>query len=553
MSFKSRFLLIGAIFLLGYGLLVWIAGSTLMRVMINGPLYRQVVQDKDVIADILPPPKYIVEPYLLAHQMVAAKDAGAREQQWLGFQKARALYEQRHAYWLERMQGEGVSRALALELNERSHQSATRFFEIVEKELRPLLEDRANPAASREAAVQLLEGRLDALFADHRAAIQKAVEAAQAQVALHEREAAEAVASGRTRAIVVSLVFLGVVMLAAFLILRSVLASLGQITERMRSMAQADADLSARLGIESRDEVGALARWIDAFVEKIAGLVRAVKKSSISLRSTATEMAATSHEQEATVNSFGAASTQIAAAVKEISATGSELVQTMNEVAQVARDSAQIAAKGRSRLAEMQVAMQHLTQSSGSISGRLEAINVKARDITGVVTTITKVADQTNLLSVNAAIEAEKAGEYGRGFLVVAREIRRLADQTAGATLDIEQTVQQMQGAVSAGVMEMDKFAAQVHRSVDDVAAIGGQLGQIIERVELLTERFGSVSEGMSSQNVGARQISDAMGSLSENVKSTARSLSEFTQAADEMKSAVDGLKGELSRFHLED
>jgi methyl-accepting chemotaxis protein WspA len=325
------------------------------------------------------------------------------------------------------------------------------------------------------------------------------------------------------------------------------------ITARVRQMAEADADLSARLGIEGEGEVGRLAHWIDAFVAKIAGLVRAVKKSSISLRSTATEMAATSHEQEATIASFGASTTQIAAAVKEITATGAELATTMNEVGQVARDSAAIAVEGRTSLADMQSAMQSLSGSSASISAKLEAIREKARDITGVVTTITKVADQTNLLSVNAAIEAEKAGEYGRGFLVVAREIRRLADQTASATLDIEHTVQQMQGAVSTGVMEMDKFSAQVRRSVEEVDGIGGKLGQIIERVELLTDRFAHVSEGMQSQNLGARQINEAMGGLTDNVKTTARSLSEFTAAAEDMKGAVEALKGELGRFQLED
>ena len=96
------------------------------------------------------------------------------------------------------------------------------------------------------------------------------------------------------------------------------------------------------------------------------------------------------------------------------------------------------------------------------------------------MTTITKVADQTNLLSINAAIEAEKAGEYGLGFLVVAREIRRLADMTAVATLNIQRMVKEMQYSVSAGVMEMDKFSEQVRKVVGEVGHIGGQLGQII-------------------------------------------------------------------------
>ena len=117
-------------------------------------------------------------------------------------------------------------------------------------------------------------------------------------------------------------------------------------------------------------------------------------------------------------------------------------------------------------------------------ASKLSVISERAGNINLVVTTITKVADQTNLLSINAAIEAEKAGEYGLGFLVVAREIRRLADQTAVATLDIERMVKEMQYSVSAGVMEMDKFSDQVRQGVGEVGHIGEQLGQIISAVQ---------------------------------------------------------------------
>ena len=131
--------------------------------------------------------------------------------------------------------------------------------------------------------------------------------------------------------------------------------------------------------------------------------------------------------------------------------------------------------------------MRQVTEASGVISAKLAVLNEKAGNINQVVTTITKVADQTNLLSLNAAIEAEKAGEYGRGFAVVATEIRRLADQTAVATCDIEQMVKEMQTAVSAGVMGMDKFSEEVRRGAQDVQQIGTQLGSIIQQVQALT------------------------------------------------------------------
>ena len=133
--------------------------------------------------------------------------------------------------------------------------------------------------------------------------------------------------------------------------------------------------------------------------------------------------------------------------------------------------------------------MRQVMDAAGSINAKLAVLNEKAGNINQVVTTITKVADQTNLLSLNAAIEAEKAGEYGRGFAVVATEIRRLADQTAVATYDIEQMVKEIQSAVSAGVMGMDKFSEEVRRGMQEVQQVGGQLSQIIQQVQALAPR----------------------------------------------------------------
>ena len=193
--------------------------------------------------------------------------------------------------------------------------------------------------------------------------------------------------------------------------------------------------------------------------------------------------------------------------------------------------------------------MRQLAESTGSIGSKLSVISERAANINLVVTTITKVADQTNLLSINAAIEAEKAGEYGLGFLVVAREIRRLADQTAVATLDIERMVKEMQYSVSAGVMEMDKFSEQVRQVVSEVQHIGGQLGQIIAAVQGLDQRFDQVTEGMRVQSQGAEQIREAMLRLSEGANQTSVSLREFNKATDHLREAVGGLKEEVSRF----
>ena len=302
---------------------------------------------------------------------------------------------------------------------------------------------------------------------------------------------------------------------------------------------------------ECPDESGDLLRALDSMTADLNALVGQVRTASVELSSTATELSATSRQQEEVVASFGASSAEIAAAVREIDATTQELSREMEHVNEVASATAALAKDGRVQLEAMEGAMQSLDRATAGVADRLAAINEKAVNIGGVVTTITKVAEQTNLLSVNAAIEAEKAGEYGRGFLVVAREIRRLADQTGQATLDIERMVKEMQGAVSSGVMEMDRFSEQVRRNVTDARSIGRSMTDIIGSVDESSRSFGTVREGMRSQAAGAGQISEAMATLSSNAKATADAVREFGRAAVDLQRSIGTLKAAIAAFQL--
>jgi len=308
-------------------------------------------------------------------------------------------------------------------------------------------------------------------------------------------------------------------------------------------------DLTASCDGKAPGEAGMLLQAIRKMTTDLRSLIGRIQRSSVALMSTATEISATSKQQEQTVYDYGASTNEAAAAVNEISATSQELLRTMNEVNQLVRQTTQMASTGQESLGGMDRTMRQLAESTGSIGAKLSVISERAANINLVVTTITKVADQTNLLSINAAIEAEKAGEYGLGFLVVAREIRRLADQTAVATLDIERMVKEMQYSVSAGVMEMDKFSEQVRQVVSEVQLIGGQLGQIIKAVQGLDQRFDQVTEGMRVQSQGADQIREAMHRLSDGANQTSVSLREFNKATDHLREAVGGLKEEVSRF----
>jgi len=280
--------------------------------------------------------------------------------------------------------------------------------------------------------------------------------------------------------------------------------------------------------------------FINQFVKPLAAQVQ---QSGIQVTTSATQIAGSGKQLEATVTEQVAATNQVVATAKEIAATSGQLVHTIEGVAAMSQVTASAASGGQKDLRRMETTMRTLANATSSICGKLGTISEKANNINSVVTTITKVADQTNLLSLNAAIEAEKAGEHGLGFAVVAREIRRLADQSAIATLDIESMVKQMQSAVSTGVMEMDKFTQEVSLSVEDVRNISLQIAAVIEQVQSLTPRFAVVNEGMEAQSLAAGQISEAMIQLSEASGQTAESVREINRAIEQLNSAANGLR----------
>ena len=310
-------------------------------------------------------------------------------------------------------------------------------------------------------------------------------------------------------------------------------------------------DLRADVGETSDDETGALLNAIQTMTNDLRGLIGRIQNSSVTLIDIATTMQHTSAEQQQVVAQYGSSTSQAVASVKQISATSQELARTMNDVNTMAASTGTKAQESSANLTNMEATMRQLEKTTASFGEKLSTINERATKINVVVSTMAKVADQTNLLSINASIEAEKAGKHGLGFLVVASEISRLADQTGTAALNIERMVSEMQVSVSAGVKEMANFAGQVRGGVREIGDVSVKLGEIISAVQNITSRFGEVTQGMSAQSQGADQIREAMVRLSEGANRTAESLTEFNTATSHLRGAVGDLKDEVSRFTI--
>ena len=311
----------------------------------------------------------------------------------------------------------------------------------------------------------------------------------------------------------------------------------------------ASGDLTGRITVTGGDAVGQLGEGLATMFDNLRKLIDNVQKAGIQVTTSATEIAASAKQQEATGIEQARTSVEVLATSKEIAVNSAQLLKTMRDATAVADYTTSATADAQTNLHGMNGTMQRMVAATDSISAKLAALSEKASNINSVLTTITKVADQTNILSLNAAIEAEKAGEAGRGFSVVATEIRRLADQTSVSTWDIEQMLKEMQSAVSASVMGMDKFAEEIRRSVSEVAQVTTQLSGVMDQVQQLAPRFDAVLQGMQAQAVGAEQITATMMQLNDATQQSVDSLRATSEAVHQLQYAAGDLQAGVANF----
>ncbi len=335
----------------------------------------------------------------------------------------------------------------------------------------------------------------------------------------------------------------------AFWLSRSITHSLNQAVEVTRHVA--DGDLSLEINVHGRDEISQLLEALHGMVERLSTLLARIQESGIQLGASTAQIAATARQQEATTQAQARASTEILGNSERIHTSTQELATIINQVTDMAEQTANSATEGQKQLRRMEDSMRNMLQGSMEISNKLSMVREKADNIGTVVTTIAKIADQTNLLSLNAAIQAEKAGEHGLGFGVVASEIRRLADQTATATWDIEQIVGEMRSAVRSGVQGMREFNEQIQRDVDETYQISQQLAGIIQQVQALIPHFETVRAGMDTQIRDAREISGAINDLAESARETAESITHSNQAIQQLKDTAGMLHQGVSVFKV--
>jgi methyl-accepting chemotaxis protein WspA len=404
-------------------------------------------------------------------------------------------------------------------------------------------------ASNEREAIALLKGdgfRATSLFLQRVGELSTGNDVATSNAAL---DATRAYRDARLASLI-ALAALGIlVVVAARFGARQIVGSIGVVSAQLAELASGEADLSKRLDARAQDELGELAANFNKLLAQLEAIVSQAKGAGEQVTAASSQLASSATALESSVSEQVSSMTEVVTTTTKISITSQSLLDTMNHVSQTASLTAASAGRGQAGLERTSNSVNILKEAAAAISSRLGAINEQASNISSVVTTITKVADQTNLLSLNAAIEAEKAGEFGQGFSVVAREIRRLADQTAVATLDIEKTVKDMRSAVSSGVSSVEKFSSEVRDVASIVRDTVLQFGEILDQVRALTPKFDVVAEGMRGQSERAKQISVAMEQLRETSQRTQSAIRDSAYAVEVLNESASALERAFSRF----
>ncbi len=287
-------------------------------------------------------------------------------------------------------------------------------------------------------------------------------------------------------------------------------------------------------------------------LERREDVSRAVGRATIEVTGAATQLAASARAQSETAAASQASSAQATAAVRGITSTVERLLEAVEAVYGVAQRTAERAESGREQLERLDVVMRVMAEANKNMGERVVALKESAGGIRLATVMMVRVVDQTSLLSVNSAIEAEKAGEYGRGFKVVAQEIQRLADQSAEATMQIEEIVSEIRRGIAAGVHEASETRVRVEGGVEQAGHIGTELGAILQEIGKLSASFEEIRELVLDQSASSETIETSLREVEQGAQASSASSAQLADVSQTLQDAVDGLREDVSALEMD-
>jgi methyl-accepting chemotaxis protein len=332
---------------------------------------------------------------------------------------------------------------------------------------------------------------------------------------------------------------------------RMITKPINTVVTMLKDIAQGEGDLTKRLEISSKDEIGDLAHWFNTFINKLHDIISQVAANTEQLASAATEISSSAEELSAGAKEQTNQSAQVSAAIEEMSATIVEASKNTGEAANRAKDAATKSQEGSRLAQDTSRGMDEIVNSASITAKNVEGLAEKATAIGEIIKVIDDIADQTNLLALNAAIEAARAGEQGRGFAVVADEVRKLAERTTKATKEVAETIKGIQTDVNGANAQMADAQKFVLSGKELVVKTNGSLTEIFSAVETVQEMMRQLATTSEEQSAAAEQISKNVENVNRITKESAAGTEQAASASEQLNRQAEELRKLVGGFKL--
>ncbi len=331
-----------------------------------------------------------------------------------------------------------------------------------------------------------------------------------------------------------------------------VLKPLHALAAISHDIAEGRGDLTKRVPVGAgSDEITDLARDFNLFIQKMHGALSLVGQSTNRLASSTVELSSTADRVVRTAEEQNTRAVQSASAVEEMTMTAGEVARNSTEAARIAQETAETARSGQDVMTQTVTGMQQVSEAVGQAANIITTLGRSSDQIGEIVRVIEDIADQTNLLALNAAIEAARAGEQGRGFAVVADEVRKLAERTTKATKEIGDMIRQIQQDTKSAVASMEQGTNQVGQGVELATKTGEALSKIQEMINATSGMIQQIASAAEEQSNATRQISGDLEAMTENTRQTTSGIAESAKACHELSTLAGDLQKTVNSFKV--